>query len=410
MQKVLKTILASSMGNTVEFFSLTLFGGLVYQIGNVFFPESDHKLILSLCVYGCSYIMRPLGGLLLGSIGDRKGRSQVLTWSVGVVGFSNLIVAFLPGYATIGNVSVAILVACRLLQGVCLGAEYSGALTFGQEHVSKEHRAKTAGWISGSCFWGFALGLIFTQVAEFLPSWGWRLGFIISALMTFVALFLRKGLGETPEFLSLDLNAQIKRKVINWKETMRVFVLACMDGTATYTLGGFVFVYLTQYIGLDANNVLPPLILFVIITGFLCVGFALLTERVPVMRIVRYGLWLGTLLVPPCFSWVSEDPTFLSIITLFSLLAILTGLFVGIQPILMYKLVPVERRMATVSFGYNVGLAITGGLLPAAFAVLVEHTNIKSMPGHVLGAIYFFLLYGAKRIVQYLKTTHKELT
>lgn len=410
MQKVLKTILASSMGNTVEFFSLTLFGGLVYQIGNVFFPESEHKLILSLCIYGCSYIMRPLGGLLLGCLGDRKGRAQVLTWSVGIVGFSNILIAFLPGYATIGGWSVGILVACRLLQGVCVGAEYSGALTFGQEHVPKAHRARTAGWISGSCFWGFALGLIFTQIAEFLPDWGWRLGFVLSAIMTFAALILRRGLGETPEFLALDVDLQIKRKVISWKETIRVFILACMDGTATYTLGGFVFVYLTQYIGMTANAVLPLLILFVILTGFLCVFFALLTEKIPVMRLVRYGLWLGTLCVPPSFSWVSETPTTMSITVLFLLLSVLTGLFVGIQPILMYKLVPVQRRMATVSFGYNVGLALTGGLLPAAFSILVEHTQVKSMPGHALGAIFFVLLYGAKSIVRYLKTTHKELT
>ena len=409
MQKVVKTILASSMGNTVEFFSVTLFGGLVYQIGDVFFPESEHKLILSLCIYGCSYIMRPFGGLVLGSIGDRKGRAQVLTWSVGVVGLSNVVIAFLPGYASIGGWSVALLVVCRLLQGVCLGAEYSGALTFGQEHVPKAHRARTAGWISGSCFWGFALGLIFTQVAEFLPDWGWRLGFVASAIMTFGALWLRRGLGETPEFLALGENLQIKRKVINWQETTRVFVLACMDGTATYTLGGFAFVYLTQYVGLDAKNVLPPMILFIIITGFLCVAFSLLTEKIAVMRIVRYGLWLGTLAVPPCFSWVSENPSTFSIMTLFVLLSTLTGLFVGVQPVLMYKLVPVERRMATVSFGYNVGLAITGGLLPAAFAILVEHTHIKSMPGHVLGVIYFLLLYGVKGIIRHLKKNHQEL-
>ena len=403
MRKVIKTIIAGCMGNAMEFFSVTLFGSLVFQIGETFFPNSQHKVLLSLCVFGCSYIVRPLGGLILGYIGDKNGRAKVLSWSVAVMGVSSAVIAILPGYNTIGPASFGILIICRVVQGICVGAEYSGALIFGQEHVSKQERGMMAGWISGSCFFGFSLGLLFAKVVDFLPPWGWRLGFFLSAIMTLVASVVRRDLGETPEFL--EQNFSIKSKVICWKESLRVFVFSCMDGTATYTLGGFLFVYCTQYLDMDKAPILNLLIIFVTLTAFMCVWFARLSEKIGGIRLMRYGLWVGTLLPPICFDWLAESKTFFCASVLFFLMSVLTSLFVGVVPMLMFKMAPVSRRMITISFGYNVGLAITGGLIPVLFSLLIEKTHLKSIPGHVLSTIFFVLLYGANRIRKYMKAT-----
>ena len=310
MNKLFKTIFASCMGNTVEFYSITLYGGLAQHLGKAFFPYSEQKTLMALGIFGASYIARPLGGWFLGQIADVHGRARILVWSIFLVGFSNLLVAFLPGYDVMGLTSVGLLLFFRVLQGVCLGAEYSGALTFGQEHVDGQEKVIIGGWISGSCFWGFALGLLFVQMADFLPEWGWRLGFIISALLTFIAVFIRRFLGETPEFLEAKSLKIISKPKLHFSEVMRVFVVSSMDGVSAYVLGTFSFIYLGEYLHMDKSLVIWMAMFFIFCTGFLCVGSAYIFQYFHPLKFIRFWLWVGTLVVPFAFTWVSENPSF----------------------------------------------------------------------------------------------------
>ena len=399
--KAFKTIFASCVGNSVEFYSLTLYGGLVTQMGSIFFPKTEHQMLLSLCVFGCSYIMRPLGGLVLGWFADKSGRAHILSWSILLVGAANFVVVVLPGYASIGSLALWILIFCRLLQGFCVGAEYSGALIFGQEHMRGDQRNAVEGWVSGSCFFGFFLGLVVVHIIDFLPDWGWRLGFALSVVMSIVALCLRRHLGETPEFL--QQNKALQKPELKVHELFRVFVLSCMDGVATYTLGIFSLLYLQEYMHVARQTALLSNMFFILLTGFLCVVSARVAYRVSVVKFLRFWLWVGTLILPFCFTWLAESTNLVSISIFLLLQACLAASFVGTVPSVMYSIVPVARRMGTISLAYNAGQAITGGCLSLVMVFLIQKTHMVTMPGHVLSVLYFIFLYAFKRIAKKLK-------
>jgi|GEM_PF-1936271 len=381
----------------MEFYGLTLYAGLIPQISDTFFPETSNSILMGLLTFGVSFFFRPLGGLICGRIGDIKGRKAVINWSITLMGLANIIIAFLPSYQSWGMFSMAILVLCRVIQGFCVGIEYSGAFTFGLEHAPAKDRSRIGGWISGSCFFGFALGLIFTQCAEYLPPHYWRLGFLLSSIFTITAIFLRQKLGESPEFLMEKEKSIATQPVISWPLARKAFIFSCSDGMLTYTVGGFLLVYLTHYMSFDKTLILRVITGFIILISFMCVGFAKITKSIKPITLFKYALVIGSITLPPLFTWVATTHSTLALTLLLLATSALTACFVGIQPIILYQIIPVKERMTTSSVGYNSGLAITGGLLPVMFAWIIEKTGCISSPGYILSFLLLVILYSTQK-------------
>jgi len=396
MNKILKSLVAGCMGNAVEFYSLALYAGLFQQITTTFLPSFNKSAQFYMFIVSCSYVVRPLGGLVMGWIGDQKGRKGVLKWSIAMVGGSNMIVGCCPGHEVIGIFGLIILLSCRFIQGFFVGAEYTGALIFGQEHVHAEVRSSVGGWISASCFWGLAMGLIFTQVVDYLPPWGWRVGFGISGALTVIALILREQLGETPEFLAQE---KVEKQKLYWREVVRVATLACADGAATYTLGSFVIVYFTHNLSLPMSLVLNYNLIFTLITGMMCVlCVQMLKRQKSALSFIQRTLAFAAVLTPVMFWLLVSSQSTLNLIIFYLYFAFMTGIFVGVQPTLMYSLVPVSRRMMTVALGYNIGLSMTGGFLPMLMSFFVEKTDCLTSPGYILSLVFTILWLGARSI------------
>ncbi|MFC3243958.1 MFS transporter [Gordonia humi] len=200
------------MGNFLEYFEFALYGFFAVAIGSTFFPSdsSTASLLKSLAVFGVAFLLRPVGGVIFGIIGDHTGRRAALSISIVVMGLATALIGLLPGYVTIGIAAPILLVVLRCVQGVAVGGEWGASSAFLIE-TAKPNRRGIRGSLPST---GAALGLVFGSLlaliftlgfsAEVLANWGWRIPFLFAAPLSLLGLFIRRRLEDTPVFLELQ--------------------------------------------------------------------------------------------------------------------------------------------------------------------------------------------------------------
>ena len=204
-QSTFRTVFAGLFGNLLEWFDYAVFGFLVGPIGAAFFPADDPQVqtLKAWGLFAVGFFARPIGGIVLGRMGDRKGRRWLLTVSVSLIAVSTLVIGCLPGYDRIGLLAPALLVACRLTQGFSLGGEFTGSMAYTTEHAKPFMR----GLISSSTALGTSLGFLTGSAAvmvldqaltkDQINAWGWRLPFLFSVVMALFGWWLRRSLHES---------------------------------------------------------------------------------------------------------------------------------------------------------------------------------------------------------------------
>ncbi|EKT77470.1 Permease, MFS superfamily protein, partial [Rhodococcus opacus M213] len=207
------------IGSTLEYYDYMLFAlaaALVFP--HVFFPDNDPAVatLLSLASYGVAYAARPLGAVILGTVGDRIGRKTLLQFTIIMMGVATFGIGVLPGYSAIGLAAPALLVLLRIIQGFSTAAEAAAGSAMTLEHASDDRRAFTSSWTMSGVQGGQALAsLTFIPIAmlppEALYSWGWRIPFLLSAVVVLVAVFIRRAVPETPDFLEAKERGELTR-------------------------------------------------------------------------------------------------------------------------------------------------------------------------------------------------------
>ncbi|MDN5749531.1 MAG: MFS transporter, partial [Pseudonocardia sp.] len=227
---IVKVVAASMAGTTVEWYDFFLFGvaaALVFP--SVFFPESDPAAgtLLSLGTFAVGFIARPIGGLVFGHYGDKIGRKTLLVISLLMMGLATFAIGLLPGYATIGFAAPLILVLLRVVQGFALGGEWGGAVLIVSEHGDPKHRGYWASWPQAGAPGGqlIANGLLallaaFQSEAAFL-AWGWRIPFLLSAVLVLIGLYVRLSVEESPVFREAQALAK-RRAAAGEKDSMPI--------------------------------------------------------------------------------------------------------------------------------------------------------------------------------------------
>src|SRR5688572_18083217 len=206
-QSALRTALAGLIGNVLEWFDFAVYGYFASDIGRQFFPQSSPtaQLLLTFAVFALGFIARPIGGLVLGAVGDRIGRRALMMLSISLMGGATLLIGLLPNYAMIGMAAPVLLVLLRLVQGFSLGGEFTGSMVYTTELAPESRR----GLVSSSAAAGVTLGFILGSATAWavnsllepaqVASWGWRIPFIGSVLLLLIGWLLRRGLTETPQ-------------------------------------------------------------------------------------------------------------------------------------------------------------------------------------------------------------------
>ncbi|MBX9620984.1 MAG: MFS transporter [Alphaproteobacteria bacterium] len=375
-----KILPATVMGNALEFFDFTIYGIFAATIGRIFFPLEDPtaSLIASWGVFAVGFIMRPLGALVFGYLGDKLGRKIALSTTVLLTGLPTLVIGVLPGYDQLGILAPLILIFCRLLQGLCTGGEYNGAAIFALEHVGKMKPGTVGGVITASCVIGaFSATFSGYLISNYGTDWMWRLPFIFGAFISAIGFFIRFYMTETPEFSVLK-KEKVKKHIglIQLYSSFPIssfisFVVGSLNGALSYTLFGFLNVYMSKYLGLDPATAMQYNLLGL---SFFMFGSPLagyFFDKVggnKAMIIAGSAVLIGA--YPAFFLLQTLNP--ILILLGQSLLGILVASIAGSGHGYMQTLFPTQARYRGVSINFCLGMAACGGTAPLLMTYLLE--------------------------------------
>ena len=391
-----RVLVAGAIGNALEWYDFAIYGYFATILGKQFFPQDDPvaSLLSVFGIFAAGFLMRPLGGLLFGPIGDRFGRRLALSLSVACMAIPTFIVGLLPTAASIGVAAPIALVVLRLLQGLSVGGEYTSSMTLLVEQAPQGRRAFWGCWsVTGSVV-GFVLGSSVSAMAaallspDELSSWGWRIPFLLGAVVGVAGVYLR-GLGTTelkPESsgeagAGFELLGRVLREHGNL--VLRISGLQAMAAVGFFLM----FTYVTTALTTEMN--IPEAEALAINTGtllFLMVAIplaAILSDRIG-RRPVLLGATLGTLLLAyPLFLMMHGGSIVLTILGEL-VFAVLIALFYGAGAATMAEMTPRAIRCTVLALGYNLVYAILGGTTPMIAAYLVQRTGDDLSPAYFL--------------------------
>jgi MFS family permease len=385
-QSRLRVILAASIGSALEWYDFFLYGTAAALVfGDLFFPKSDPVVgtLLSFLTFGVGFVVRPIGGILFGIMGDRYGRKPVLVLTLLMIGIGTTAIGLLPTYNQIGIWAPLLLVAMRVLQGLGAGAEYGGAVIYLVENAPAKHRGFWGGFAPlgvsvGNLLAAGAFALVTTLPREDLLSWGWRLPFLASFLLILVGIFVRLRIAETPVYTE----AVVARGKVERNPAMealrhhpRNFLVVLGARMAENGLGYFFPVFGLSYVintvGVPKADALSALMLAFTIELFAILGFAALSDRVGRRPVYMFGALAGVALAFPFF-WMVGTKQWMWIALAFILArAVVTAAMFGPQASYFAELFPPQRRFAGFAFARELGSLLAGGPAPFVATALV---------------------------------------
>jgi len=368
----IKSIFSGSVGNMVEWYDWYVYAAFSLYFAKAFFPKGDTtaQLLNTAAIFAVGFLMRPIGGWLMGLYADRKGRKAALMASVLLMCFGSLVIALSPGYETIGVWAPILLVFARLLQGLSVGGEYGTSATYLSEMATKERRGFFSSFqyvtlISGQLI---ALGVLIvlqqTLTEEQLYSWGWRVPFVIGALCAVVALYLRRGMEETESFKKTRVKPKesaMRTLLRNPKELMTVVGLTMGGTLAFYTYTTYMQKYLVNTVGMSISDstTISAATLFL----FMCIQplVGALSDKIgrrPIL--IAFGV-LGTLFTVPILTTLHTITTWWGAFFLIMAALIIVSGYTSINAVVKAELFPTEIRALGVGLPYALTVSIFGG-------------------------------------------------
>lgn len=369
----LRSIFSGSVGNLVEWYDWYVYAAFSLYFAKSFFPAGDPtaQLLNTAAIFAIGFLMRPIGGWLMGIYADRRGRKAALMFSVVLMCSGSLIIALTPGYATIGVAAPIILVIARMLQGLSVGGEYGCSATYLSEMASREHRGFWSSFQYVTLILGqlLALGVLIAlqqwilTPAE-LEAWGWRIPFAIGALCAVVALWLRRNMAETECFAQQDATPKkgSLRVLLEYPREVLTVVGLTMGGTlAFYTYTTYMQKFLVNSAGMSRDT--ATLVSAASLTVFMLLQplFGALSDRIgrrPLL--IGFGV-LGTLCTVPILSALAAVDTPLQAFGLIMAALLIVSGYTSINAVVKAELFPVRIRALGVGLPYALAVSIFGG-------------------------------------------------
>ncbi|MCJ2059001.1 MFS transporter [Methylobacterium sp. J-048] len=394
-----KAVIASSIGNALEFYDLTLYLYFAVTISKLFFPTSNPttSLLLALGSFGISYLMRPLGAIVLGLYADRVGRKPALMLSIVLMMVGTFMMVVMPSYESIGILASIGVLAARLIQGFSVGGEFGASTAFMVEHgpARKGFFASFQFASQGVASVMAALsGVILsaTLSADQIASWGWRLPFAFGLLIGPVGLYIRRNIKETPEFEATAEKEATNSPMCDLFVQQWLNILLATGLVATSTALNYMISYTPTY---AVNQLgLPSWIGFVasFVGAVMLMTVAPLVGhwsdsigRTPIMRAVVIGVFV---LMFPAFALLISYPVLLVIVPVLALIGALKASYSAALPALMAEIFPTRTRSTGMNISYNVGVTLFGGFAPFWIESLIAMTHTALAPS-------FFLMFAA---------------
>src|SRR6266436_2482529 len=333
--------------------------------------------------FGVGFVVRPLGGILFGIMGDRFGRKPVLVATLLMIGIGTTAIGVLPTYAQIGYWAPALLVLLRVIQGLGAGAEYGGAVIFLVENAPAQHRGfwgsfAPLGVSIGNLLAAGAFALVTPLPREDLMSWGWRLPFLASFLLIVVGVFVRLRVAETPVYTEavvargkVEQNPAMEALRRHPRNFMVVLGARLAENGLGYLFPVFGLSYVINTLGVPRSEALNALMLAFVIELFTIMGFATLSDRIGRRPVYMFGALAGVVFAFPFF-WLVETKQWIWIALAFVIArAVVTAAMFGPQAAYFAELFPPQRRFAGFAFARELGSILAGGPAPFIATALV---------------------------------------
>jgi MFS transporter, MHS family, proline/betaine transporter len=392
-----RVIAAGVIGNVLEWYDFAIYGYFAAQIGRQFFPHADPvaQLLSAFGVFALGYLVRPVGGALIGHIGDRWGRRAALTFSVAAMAISTFLIGLLPGYATVGLAAPVALTLLRMVQGLSVGGEYTSSMVFLVEHAPPGRRGLMGALAHcGTSFGillGSAVGAGFAAVmpAAALDAWGWRIPFLLGLLLGIAGYFLRRNLLETAPAVERRRAPIVETLHDHWRIVLGLAGLAVFYAVNFYVS----FIYLVSWLqtadGISPAHALEINSLSMALLLPIGIAVGLLTDRFGRKPFLLLATLAGFVCAVPLF-WVLHHSALL-LAQLGQLgFVLIVGIYGSVQPAIMVEAAPPQVRCTAVALGFNICLGVIGGLTPLAAAWLVARTGDEIVPA--------FLIMGAAAV------------
>jgi MFS family permease len=393
-----KTLWLATLGGILEFYDFIIFVFFATTIGELFFPPGVPDWILQFQTFGIfavGYLVRPLGGVLMAHAGDLRGRKQMFTFSIFLMGLSTLGIGLLPTYATLGPLAPVCLLLLRIGQGAAVGGEVPGGWVFVSEHAPRSRVGLACGLLTGGLTAGILLGsLVATGLnallpAEQLTNYGWRIAFLLGGVFGLVSVYLRRLLSETPVFEELRARRELAAE-LPLKAVVRDFRPAIIiSGLLTWFLAAAIVVtilmtpallekgyHVPRLESLQANSVAT----LSLAVGCVLVGW--LTDRLGPACVLLVGCPLLGIAAYQFYACVPANHGLL--MPLYAVVGLTVGI-VAVVPYIMIEAFPPRIRFTGVSFSYNIGYAIFGGITPLLVSWLLTFDRLA--PAHYVGAL-----------------------
>ena len=385
-------IVAASVGNVIEWYDFYIFGSLAAVLSVKFFEQSHPvaALLSTIALFTAGFLIRPLGAFLFGWMGDRVGRKYTFLITLTGMGLGTGAIGLIPTYAQIGLSAAFILFGLRMIQGLCLGGEYGGAITYVAEHVSDERRGFYTGWLQTSPTLGIvvSLAVIIATRTYFgndeFNAWAWRIPFLISFLLVAIAIYIRLQLQETPIFQEIKARGEMTKNP--WKEAflsanikyiLIAIVVLIGQGVVWYS-GQFWALYFLQQV----SKVDPLTTAYIVGAALLLatpslIFFGWLSDIIGRKPVILGGMLLAAITYYPLYSWLGAvtqpgNINYPIAILIIFILVCYVGMVYGPVGAFLAEFFPGRIRYTSVSVPYHIGNGWGGGLVPfitsAAFA------------------------------------------
>jgi MFS family permease len=416
--------MASTLGNVLEWYDFVVFGFLSIIIAKQFFPSDSEyaALMLTTATFGAGFVVRPLGGIVLGWYADRKGRKAGLTLVIALMTVAAAMIALTPSFHQIGLIAPAIVVCARLLQGISAGGEFGTATAMLIEYAPPGRRNFYGSWqmfaqaLGGllAVAMGSALTHIFTP--EALNAWAWRIPFLFGLLIGPVGFYIRRNIPETEAFKQLDRRAKAPVGQVFSRYPRGLLIATALSAALnvmSYVIITYLPIYAVQNLHMPVTlpfNVLLASVLLRVLTIPL---FGLMADRIGGRRMIIGALALFLIVLYPAYYWIVQAPSMLSIMTVELMFALLIGASNSPIPTVTASLFPTEVRSTGLAISYNIAASLFGGFSPFILTWLLHATGDTLMPAHYCAVFFALGLWGAIMIrdtdargISYQEATH----
>jgi MHS family proline/betaine transporter-like MFS transporter len=398
----LRLIAAGTVGNIMEWYDFAVYGYLAATIGQQFFPSENAatSLIAAFGVFAAGFLMRPLGGVVFGHIGDHIGRKAALTISVLAMAIPTFLIGILPGYTTLGPTAAVLLVILRMIQGLSVGGEYTTSIVFLVEGAGRKHQGFAGSWSGFGAVGGILLGsavsalVTLTFSAEAVHRWAWRLPFLVGLFVGLAGLYVRRHITEVPKPAGPMKGPSPVWEALRseWRTILRIGLLNVINGVGFYIAFVFLVTYMQTISGLREAVALEinTLNMLVLLAMFPLAGW--LSDHVGRKPLLIAGI--GGLLVSawPLFWMLSHPAVFWNFAGQLGF-AIFIGLYGGALPVTMVEATPRAVRCSAISIGYNLCVGLLGGISPLVATWLIQRTHDDLTPAYyVMGAALISLV------------------